>query len=110
MRNYLVLGDWNAICDRCGLKFKASMLKKEWTGLMVCSHCWEPRHPQTLIRVPEEQIATPWARPEAEDVFIGPTCYLFSISAYADVGTADCMQADNAQYPFPFLYNLSQGN
>lgn len=72
MRNYLVLGDWNAICDRCGLKHKASQLKKEWDGLMVCEPCYEPRHPQDFLRVAQEQISPPWARPEGEDVFIGP--------------------------------------
>jgi hypothetical protein len=70
MQNYYVPGDWNADCDRCGLKHKASMLKKEWTGLMVCNCCWEPRHPQTLIKVDPEVITTPWARPEPEDTFI----------------------------------------
>ena len=70
MRNYLELGSFNAICDRCSLKFKNHMLKREWTGLMVCEKCYEPRHPQTLIRVPEEQISTPWARPEPDDTFV----------------------------------------
>lgn len=70
MHNHFVSGDWNAVCDRCGFHYKASALKKEWTGLMVCARCWEPRHPQTLIKVPEEQIAVPWSRPEQADVFI----------------------------------------
>lgn len=78
MRNYYVSGDWNAICDRCGFKYKASALREEWTGSRVCSHCWEPRHPQTLIRVREDNPATPWARPEAADVFItgGPGSFI----------------------------------
>jgi hypothetical protein len=69
MRNYFVDGDWNAICQRCGLKHKASTIKQEWTGLRVCNECWEPRHPQTLLRVPQEHVATPWSSPEPEDVF-----------------------------------------
>jgi hypothetical protein len=81
MRNYLVLGDWNAICDRCGFRFKASALRKEWTGLMVCDRCWEPKHPQLLIRVPQEHVSPPWARPEAQDVFVGPQ----EISTEADI-------------------------
>lgn len=71
MRNYYVAGDWNAICDRCGFKYKASKLKSEWTGLMVCNHCWEPRHPQTLIKVPDDDPSTPWSRPEPTDTFVG---------------------------------------
>lgn len=71
MRNYLELGKWNAICDRCGLKRKSDMLKEEWTGLMVCvDKCFETRHPQDLIQVKPEQISTPWARPEPEDTYI----------------------------------------
>lgn len=42
-------GDYNAICDGCGFKFKASMLKKRWDGYMVCEKDWEPRHPQDLV-------------------------------------------------------------
>ncbi len=33
----------NAICDRCGFRYKFYNLKKEWTGLMVCDGCWEPQ-------------------------------------------------------------------
>lgn len=70
MRNYLELGKWNVICDRCGFKYKNTDLRKEWTGLMVCDSCWEPRHPQTLIKVPKEDSSVPWARPEPTDVFV----------------------------------------
>lgn len=72
MRNYYVHGDWNAICDRCGFQYKGSALREEWTGLMVCTSCWEPRHPQTLLRVRENDPTTPWSRPEPEDTFITP--------------------------------------
>jgi hypothetical protein len=70
MRNHLELGKWNVVCDRCGLKHKNDELQKEWTGLMVCKPCFETRHPQTLLRVPEENPAVPWVRPEPADVFI----------------------------------------
>jgi len=36
--------DYNAICDSCGLQYKASQLKKRWDGLMVCKDDWEQRH------------------------------------------------------------------
>jgi hypothetical protein len=70
MKNYLKLGDWNAICDSCGRKFKASMLQKRWDGLMVCKEDWELRHPQDFLRVQKEKIATEWSRKEAPDMFI----------------------------------------
>ena len=34
--DYYKHGDANAICDRCGFKFKHSELTREWTGLLVC--------------------------------------------------------------------------
>lgn len=70
-RDYLKLGDYNAVCDRCNFKYKASELLEEWTGLKVCSLCWEPRHPQDFIRSKPDQQPLPWTRPEPADVFIG---------------------------------------
>ena len=56
----LKLCDWNAICDRCGFEYKASELKEEWTGNLVCKHCWEPRHPQEFIRgTPDKSSVSP---------------------------------------------------
>lgn len=107
MKNRLQWGDWNAICDKCGFKFKASELRKDWQGLMVCETDYELRHPQDFIRVRPDNPAVPWARPEGEDQFIAPACYLWDTSAYAGLGVAGCMQAG---YTTPFtsvdLYNL----
>lgn len=69
-------GDWNAICDRCGHKFKASQLRPEWTGLRVCSgsgtnDCWEARHPQLSVKAVPDKQSVPWSRPEADDVVVG---------------------------------------
>ncbi len=61
------------ICDRCGFKYWNYELRMEWTGLMVCSADWDPRHPQDFVRgVPDHQ-AVAIARPEPADVFIGDT-------------------------------------
>jgi hypothetical protein len=70
MKNYYKPGDWNCICDRCGFKFKASELKEEWTGLMVCSKDFETRHPSDLFRPPREQVGVPWTRDEPTDTFV----------------------------------------
>ena len=72
MRNYYVKGDWNALCQRCGFKYKASEMKLEWTGLHVCHHCWEPRHPQDLLKVREDDPTVPWSSPSPTDVFTTP--------------------------------------
>ena len=56
-------GDWNASCDRCGFDFKASELRREWQGLMVCKDCWEPRHPADTFRMPRVERPVAWTRP-----------------------------------------------
>ena len=71
-------GDWDAICDSCGRKFKASKLKQRWDGLMVCQQDWEPRQPQDFVRgVPDPQLV-PWVRDEATDTFIAITISSFN--------------------------------
>jgi len=42
-----------AECDRCGQRFKLTILKKEVVrtktyNLLVCPECWDPDHPQLL--------------------------------------------------------------
>lgn len=85
---YYVKGDWDAICDVCGFKRKASQLRKRWDGLMVDDKCWEPRQPQDFVRAKIDTQVVPWSRPEQSDVF------LFDTFAKADFGGADFMQAD----------------
>lgn len=72
-----VPGQWNALCDRCGFKFKARQLRKEWTGLRVCSgggtnNCWEPRHPQDLIKGKKDRQSPPWVRPVPPEIDVSP--------------------------------------
>lgn len=67
------LGDWKAVCDRCGFDFYASQLRKEWTGLRVCGECFETRNPQDHLRAKKDRQAPPWVRPDTDgtDVSIG---------------------------------------
>lgn len=94
-RAYLKWGDWNAICDVCGFRCKASEMKKRWDGLMVCPQDYELRQPQDFLRVRGDQPAVPWTRPEPQDIFVGPACFVWSQSGYANLGEAGCMQAGN---------------
>lgn len=58
------------ICDRCGFRRPLDQLRKEWTGLKVCSDCFDRRHPQDFVRgVPDPQHV-PDPRPEPADVFV----------------------------------------
>ena len=68
--DYLKVGDWNAICDVCGFKFKASQLKKRWDGFMVCDKDWERRHPQDFLKAKPDSPTPPWTRPVVPDDFV----------------------------------------
>lgn len=73
MATRFIPGQWNVLCDVCGLQYKSGELRKRWDGLMVCTHDMETRHPQTLLRVPKEEIHPAWTRPESQDLFISVT-------------------------------------
>jgi hypothetical protein len=70
--DYWKPNDYNALCDVCGWKFKASELKRRWDGLMCCSEDWEPRQPQDFVRGVRDQKKLPFTRPEATDTFVEP--------------------------------------
>lgn len=69
-KDNLILGQWNALCDVCGFKFKSTELRLRWDGFRVCKQDWEERHPQELIQIPQERPAPPWVRPVPEDTFV----------------------------------------
>ena len=65
------IGDYNAICDRCGFKYKASQLQKErHTKLFVCKSCWDIRNPQDFLKGYSDKQTVAIARPEAPDEFV----------------------------------------
>lgn len=72
-KNFFRSGDWNALCDSCGKKFKASQLRQRWDGFMVCEADYETRHVADFIRAPKGERPIPWSRPEGADASIGPT-------------------------------------
>lgn len=90
MQSRLELGAWNTICDRCGLQFKNYSLKKTWDGLMVCECCWEPRHPQEILKPVREKISPPWVRTKNDTQFINPQCTITGRSAIAGQAVAGC--------------------
>jgi len=99
-------GGWKVTCHRCGFWFPSTEIKKEWTGLLVCEKDYEPRHPQTLIKVHGEKAFPEFVSKDGVDVFVS-YCDVSTISAYADLGTADCMQADNNALPYTTLSDLN---
>jgi hypothetical protein len=70
MNTYLKLGDWNAVCQVCGFRFKGTGLRKRWDGVLVCAEDFETRHPSDFLRVPKEDTSVPWTAPEPTWVFL----------------------------------------
>ena len=68
--DYYKHGDPNAICERCGHKYKRSQLRKTWDGLDVCPYDFEHRHPQDFLRAKEDRQAIEDPSPESPDSFL----------------------------------------
>ena len=105
---YYIPGSWNVICDSCGKKIKASEAKQRWDGLIVCPDDFEMRQPQDFVKARADKISVPFTRPRPTDEFVF-SCSLLTSSGVADVGVADCAQADNyqwwQQYEHDAIYN-----
>lgn len=43
---------------------------------MVCSKCYEPRHPQTLIKAPPREQVPSWTRSGTTDIFLDTSSVL----------------------------------
>lgn len=58
-------GDFLAVCDRSGMPYHRSEMRREWNGLLVHKRFYEPRHVQDLIRAKSDrQAASPDVRPD----------------------------------------------
>ena len=79
-------GDWNVLCDSCGVRYKASELKERWDGLMVCSYDWEPRQPQDFVRATSDKMNVPWSRPRPANTYV--VVHSFAIAGSAIAGYA----------------------
>lgn len=72
-------GDWNAVCFECGIKKKASFLKKHWQGYYVCPKHWETRHPQDFVKAIPDDMSVPWEQPEPDDVFVSFSDFIVTL-------------------------------
>ena len=70
-KTYYKKGDHNAVCDGCGRVFKASQLRKDHDGFLMCPDDWEPRHPQERPKTPRpDGLPVKNPRPEGVDSYI----------------------------------------
>ena len=79
-------GDHNVICGRCGFKVKRSECLKEWTGLLVCKKCYEPRHPQDFVKARADKQSVRDPRPDTQTM-LGTTA--IKVAASKDDLTID---------------------
>ncbi len=99
-------GTWAVNCDVCGFRFPSDKLKKRWDGAMVCHDDWETRHPQTLIKVRGETAVPEYTRHNSDNLIL--VCNIITASTYANLGFADCMQADNTIFSYEFLLDFDK--
>jgi len=98
---------WKFACHVCGFWYPSTEIRKRWDGVMCCSKDWEPRHPQTLIKVRGEKAFPPFV---SKDVTPDPEvffCDIFKASSYAGMCTAGCAQAGPYRFTYSFLLDLS---
>ena len=62
--DYVKHGDYNFICDKCGMKRKASTGRLQWDNLFVCPECFDVKHPQYEVRGILDNQTVPIARPD----------------------------------------------
>lgn len=88
IRNGIRPGDWLYNCQRCGFTIYGSEVRREWTGLRVCSKCWDPRHPQDFLRGIRDDQAVPFANSPGEPYFLGANEVDFDLvtQVFADDG------------------------
>lgn len=92
-KSYWSSGQYNVECQECGFRYKSTQVTRRWDGIYVCEFCYEPRHPQELIRNIPEQNKMPFTSPEV-DVFISDySCTMSGRQAIPEYAVAGCAVA-----------------
>ena len=80
---------YNFICDRCGSRYSSNNQRQEWTGLIVCSWCYEEKHPDLYPPRVRPNDARP-AHPRAEFEAGSLGCALTGVNARVGYATVGC--------------------
>lgn len=78
--DFLRVGDYNAICDVCGRKFKFSRLRQKWDNTWACEQDWEPRQPQDYLKGIKDNMSVPLSRPDPPALFLD-TLYVTPVTS-----------------------------
>ncbi len=76
-------GDPWYVCDRTGLDFRQSDMRKQWDGIWVNKWDWEPRHPQDFVKGIKDHQAVYEPRPTIDSAIDNTT----TTSAASSKGT-----------------------
>ena len=68
--DYYKPGDWNALCDICGFKYKMSELKETWDGYQACPQDWNIRQPQDYVKGVQDNQSVPVSWPDPPNIFV----------------------------------------
>jgi len=72
-KDYYKKGDWNAICDISGQKYKASDMRMQWDNAWVGRDEWSAKHPQLELRPrPDNPSRSPVRNIEPGNLVITP--------------------------------------
>lgn len=99
-RDYLDLGNWNALCSMCGRKRKASELQKNWQGMYRCPEHNEPRHPQDFVRAVPDIQTPPWVQPPPTTYTFADVCMPNGLTAIPRFAIPGCVFPDNISPAF----------
>lgn len=102
-----VKGEHKVSCQRCFKEVLSSKARKEWTGLIICKSCWEPRHPQDFVRArPDNQSAKGLISPEPEETYVTGICH--STFARAGDAVAGCAVAGDDTLGYNYVGTFNQ--
>lgn len=76
-------GSFYRVDERTGFVRRAEETRKEWTGSIVGSDVWEPRHPQDSVKGRADNQAVPEPRPVPRATYFGPSYYTMDAEALA---------------------------
>jgi hypothetical protein len=93
---YYQPGGWYRICDCCGLQYRNHETRKRWDGAIVCRACWEPRHPQDMVKGRADRQNVPDPRPEPSASIIGPLTT--TVTATANAGATSVSVESSARF------------
>jgi len=97
-RDYLDLGQWNAVCSMCGRKRKSGEMVRNWQGLYRCPEHNEVRHPQEYVRAVPDDQTPPWTQPPTDAY--AAVCFPNDITGIVGYAVVNCAIVEYIHFAF----------